>query len=135
MSIDPILGVIDGEQVTMPYIIRRGGYGPKTFWAGFKQNDGNCPPSKPRLKWSKKAADAVMFVHQSDANEVRTGLRMFRLSPSVIKTETDFSRSGVGPDAANPRQSHLQGVTGRRDAHLISEEASSVPSTPRGGEA
>ena len=107
----------------MPYIIRRGGYGPKTFWAGFKLNDGWFPPSKPRLKWSRNAADAIMFVHESDANEVRTGLRMYRLKPTVIKTETDFSRSGVGPDAANRGQSHPQAVTGRRDGQPIQEIA------------
>lgn len=72
----------------MPFIIRRGGYGPKTYWAGFKYLlDFSPPPKKPRLLWSKNAADAIAFVREADANVVRSGLRMYRLSPSVIKVD------------------------------------------------
>jgi hypothetical protein len=71
----------------MPYIIRRGGYGPKTYWAGFKQCDGlNAAPAKPRLRWSKLEADAISFHTIGGADAVRIGLRMWRLNPRTVAT-------------------------------------------------
>lgn len=75
----------------MSFIIRRGGYGPKTYWAGFKGDDQVTPRSKRgmRLRWSKARTDAIKFVRRTDAEVVRCGLRMYRLDPSVVQISDD----------------------------------------------
>ncbi|WP_079537447.1 hypothetical protein [Bradyrhizobium lablabi] len=66
------------------FIIRRGGYGPKTYWSGFKGDENVCARTKRSLRWSADVASAIRFTRESDANGVRHGLRMYRLDPSVI---------------------------------------------------